>query len=48
MRVTEGFLGAAQHLGAVHSLAQGQEHATLANSIRAFLSSSVPVITIYD
>lgn len=44
MRVTGGFFGDSQHLGAMHSFAHGHEQAMFANSISAFLSSSVPVI----
>lgn len=44
MRVMVGINGASQHFGATHSLAQGQEQARFAKSIRAFLSSSVAVI----
>lgn len=43
MRVMAGCRGGSQHLGAVHSLAHGQEQPKLAISIKAFFSSSVPV-----
>lgn len=39
----EGFRGAWQQRGAVHSLAQGQEQATFAKSTNIFFSSSEPV-----
>lgn len=38
-RVTGGFPGGSQHLGALHSFAQGHEHAKLAKSSNDFFSS---------